>query len=630
MEATSSNGVSFAQPLLTQPQQWDGGSDRSAEGDADSSTGDCKNDDEMNGSDVSNIPLPPLNSSAMFEVDEDEGGEEVRDCGDGQDGANNGSAMFEVDEDEGGDANAMALPSLAPIDGCGDGFKLLTQSNELFNENDDDSSATESGSDSSDGGSSGSDSGESDSDSSAEEEETNAAKTLQERREQNIQRNRAFVDILKSEMTAMMMGGKVHQQHHRKKRKVEGGENHAEAPEKDAGDQEETARRKRRGMIFTTLADRHQVMPPPTTSSKPYQSHVHLCAKSLEDELNLNYPHQSNQIHLLCSQLVSIVKKSKFAWKMANNVQSSGGIQYSEASYQGDIKLAAPSPIMITGSSGCGKTSIVRDAVLVLRRRISEGGEAGTVSKAYVDCASSESGSVAAVMNSAYKQLFECYHPSSGFGRYGKSDTKEKHHFHGEISRLTLGGADFAEDGASDGGGGDDSDAYGEDLLERQRNRARRRNTVAARGKRTKGGLTSSQSQNPQKIARQTRLSASLAAKQESEAAPKSSGLNSIPSSSNRNTQNSSSVSLFGRATSALIQAGNASRKKAGNERWRCAFLVLDNAERILSWKKHGSVTPLTQIFLLPNIMGINLTLIFISRSTIFHHSRKYLYHACF
>ena len=55
---------------------------------------------------------------------------------------------------------------------------------------------------------------------------------------------------------------------------------------------------------------------------------------------------------------------------------------------------------------------------------------------------------MAAVMNSAYKQLHECYHSNSGFGRHEKEDLgKGKHHSSAGIARSTLGGEnDFTED----------------------------------------------------------------------------------------------------------------------------------------------------------------------------------------
>jgi len=335
------------------------------------------------------------------------------------------------------------------------------------------------------------------------------------------------------------------------------------------------------------------------------------------------------QIHILCSQLVTIVQKSKFAWQMSDNIRSSGNTQYSEASYQGDSKLAAPSPIVVTGTGGGGKTCIVRDAMKALQKRTSGGSEAGmhpTVADAYVDCASSESGSVAAVMNSAYRQLYECCELSSSPGRYGKVRVKgnakagEKGKHIAGIARATLGGDDFAADFESEA---EDEDADAEDLIERQR----KRRSGKSHGKKTNKEVKATAAKakmhknNLQKNVRQTRLRSTLATRAACEPTfEKSTGLKgSIQSNVSINTQNSSSVALFGRATSALIQGGATKKKLPKN--CRCAFLILDNADRILSWKKTGSMNPLTQIFLLPCVMGINLTLIFISRSTIFQYS---------
>ncbi|KAL7441514.1 hypothetical protein ACHAXH_007774, partial [Discostella pseudostelligera] len=69
------------------------------------------------------------------------------------------------------------------------------------------------------------------------------------------------------------------------------------------------------------------------------------------------------------------------------------------------------------------------------------------------------------------------------------------------------------------------------------------------------------------------------------------------------------SIALFGR----VIAAATSPRC--------CMFLILDNADRILSWKRYGSIHPLTQLFMLPSVMGIDLTLIFISQSSIFQYS---------
>ena len=547
-----------------------------------------------------------------------------------EEGSSANGPLFEVDEEDNMDSRVDQNDD-DDDDDDDDGFKLLTQANDRFNETVDgvdSSSSDESSSDDSDSSGSSSDDDDSESSSSTGEKAMKNEKVetpLQERRARNMRRNKAFVDNLKLELNAMMNQGMDGGHKSSKRKRLVAAKDEESVTLKQDVDEKDAPieRRKRRGMIFSTTSNKRH-------NKSPQQIPLPLTTKSLVDELNPKYPHRSNQIHILCSQLVSIVQKSKFAWQMKDNIRSLGNIQYSEASYQGDIKLATPSPIMITGNGGNGKTCIVRDAMKALQQRTNCGNVFPAVANAYIDCASSESGSVAAVMNSAYKQLHECYHSNSGFGRDEKIELKGyKHHSSAGITRSTLGGEnDFTEDVVESDAADDES--LGEDQLERQRSRAQKMKETAGRnGKRSKhntkanGNATKVNSNNTQNV-RQTRLRTTLATKAD-QPTSQSIGLNSgsIPSATNRNTQNSGSVALFGRATSALIQAGNTTRKRTSNNNWRCVFLILDNAERILSWKKHGSINPLTQIFLLPSVMGINLTLIFISRSTIFQHSRE-------
>ena len=541
------------------------------------------------------------------------------------DGACNNFGMFEIEEGNGfGD------------DDDGDGFGLLTQAltqNNVNVKNAAHSSSDESSDESSSGSSS---SDESDSDSSTEGNINTDGTPIQERRARNMRRNKAFVDNLKLELNAMMNNGRVndkddkltHQSAKRKKiKEVEEVEDMSITSENNAID---TNKRKRRGMLFSTTVPNK-----PSSSIQP-QKEIVLTTKSLTDELNPKYPHRSNQIQVLCSQLVSIVQQSKFAWQMKNNLRSMGSSQYSEASYQGEIKMATPSPIMITGAGGNGKTCIVLDAIKALQRRTNGDSMQPTVANAYIDCASSESGSVGAVMNSAYRQLYESYHFNNGFGRYDKVEmngkvfkSKEKWKYTSSssgIARSNLdGGNDFQDDIESDGAADDES--MGEDQLERQRSRAQKLETNRRNGKKfkttSKSKKKATTNNTNQNNVRQTRLRASLDSAKPDKQQQQSVGLGgSIPNAAaSKSSQNSGAVALFGRATSALIQAGNTTRRRS-SDNWRCAFLILDNADRILSWNtKNGSINPLTQIFLLPSVMGINLTFIFISRSTIFPYS---------
>ena len=543
------------------------------------------------------------------------------------DGACNNFGMFEVEEGNG----------FGDDDDDGDGFGLLTQAltqNNVNVKNAADSSSDESSDESS---SSGSSDESSDSDSSTEGNINNDGTPIQERRARNMRRNKAFVDNLKLELNAMMNNGQVNDKDNKqthqsaKRKKIKEVEEEDDMSIISETNVTEINKRKRRGMLFSTTVPNK-----PSSSIQPPTQPL-LTTKSLTDELNTKYPHRSNQIQVLCSQLVSIVQQSKFAWQMKNNLRSFGSIQYSEASYQGDIKMATPSPIMITGAGGNGKTCIVLDAMKALQRRTNGDGinVHPTVANAYIDCASSESGSVGAVMNSAYRQLYESYHFNNGFGRYDKvevngkvfkSKEKWKHASSSSgIARSNLdGGNDFHDDIESDGAADDES--MGEDQLERQRSRAQKLETNRRNGKKvktvSKSRKKATTNNTDQNNVRQTRLRASLDSAKPDKQQQQSVGLGgSIPSTAASKSAQSSSVALFGRATSALIQAGNTTRRRS-SDNWRCAFLILDNADRILSWnKKNGSIHPLTQIFLLPSVMGINLTFIFISRSTIFPYS---------
>lgn len=588
------------QPLLTQPQQLLNQGD---EKNNNCGYGACDDVESVGTSINDNDNNIEINAADIFGVEEAEG-----------DNSNGAPAVGDAENDD-----------LSAIED--DGYRLLTQALNMENNDDVESSSSDESSD--DGSeSSGTTSSDDDSDSGSSQDEhaLDADGTpLQERRERNMRRNKAFVDNLKLELNAMMNQGKKppeNVQGKKKKRKVA-----VEVEESTMNVAEDTSKqRRRRGMLFSTHTNTAAINQR-SIQTLHSQSNLIPSTKSLVDELNSKYPHRTNQIKLICSQLVNIVQKSKFAWQMKNNV---GNIQYSEASYQGDIKMATPAPLNVTGAGGCGKSCIVRDAMTALGRMHP------SVTNAYIDCASSESGSVASVMNSAYRQLYECYHFNNGFGRYdkdevvvkGKTKSNERgKHSSAGIARSSLGGGDFAEDIESDDAA-DDDESMGEVELERQRSRAQANGrNIDKKAASAKAKKKSNSNVNLQNNVRQTRLSSAMASKAAaSQPATQTVGLQnaSIPSATGKNTQNIGSVALFGRATSALIQAGNNTRKRSSNNNWRCAFLILDNAERILAWKKHGSINPLTQIFLLPSVMGINLTLIFISRSTIFKYSCKF------
>lgn len=594
------------QPLYTQPQQRDGGRDGV---DTDAANGGGTGEMSVSSGSVYNETIADAGVSSL----QNNYGNEIMD--DNID--TRYSSIFQLADDPSDDDIKDVQ-----VDDCGDGFKLLTQSNELFKQSalnsgcDDASSvgSSDSGSESSSSDSD-DDSGSEASSSSDHGSEQKASLTpLQVRRERNIRRNEAFAKSLKFQMNSAVNGihpgqgrDKGGVKNGKGKRKVETLLGESDGQDKDV-DEKDMNQPKRRGMLFTNLPNKQptiDIIGSPNTEKLP------LTTKSLVDELIQKYPHRSKQIHILCSQLVSTVQKSKCAWRRLSRNK-----QYSEASYQGETRLASPAPILITGSGGTGKTCIVRDALAALQRRTSRG-----VANAYIDCASSESGTVTAVVNSAYKQLFDSYEQNMSSAQHDKVNANGKAKSRGKHIG-TLGGDGFEMHFDSEG---ESEEANVEDMIERQR--MRKFGKSRGRKKATKGTAAKAKGQkcSGHKNARTTRLQTTLATKAASKSvSEKSSGLDGyVQNYTSRNTQASSSVALFGRAMSAIIQAG-ATKRKSPND-WRCSFVILDNAERILSWNKQGSTSPLTQLFLLPSVMGINLTLIFISRSSIFHYSRKRL-----
>uniref|UniRef100_A0A7S2P639 AAA+ ATPase domain-containing protein n=1 Tax=Skeletonema marinoi TaxID=267567 RepID=A0A7S2P639_9STRA len=520
----------------------------------------------------------------------------------------------------------------------GDGFNLLTQINDSFKQGHGTSDSSESECSSS-------------SSESSSDDDINQGEALQQRRAKNIERNEAFAKSLKMEMNAMLEKDGA-QPSKRRKRKAKEIIDSTNSRSPDRGRTTTQQQNKRRGMLFPT-----------TFNGMSYNQHVKqpLQTTTLTQELNAKYPHRSKQIYYLCARLQSIVSRTKMAWKMTENVRSYGESHYSEASYAGRVKMSVPPPILISGPGGSGKTSIVCDTIQSLRERTNNGtGGEGlsiyqVVASAYVDCASAEANSVASVMNNAYRQLYECYHSKENGGRQKKSrNGKDRKRTTAEFEMHTTSmGSDSKRDKSDAGydntistpikspskrapkspmlrvndmgGYDDDSEGYDdddgedvdeEDLIERQRKRrvGKKRSKQKKRQLFADGKSTTSHTRHTrQNIARENG--------EQSIATQNQSGVlkNSVQGS-NRNHQDSSSIAIFGRAISSLLQ-GDISKKRAPRH-GRCAFLILDNADRILSWNKSRRNNPLAELLLLPKIMGINLTLVLISRSSLYQYSR--------
>lgn len=393
----------------------------------------------------------------------------------------------------------------------------------------------------------------------------------------------------------------------------------------DEGDHDEfTQILKKRGMTFSTHLLRKK------TKKYPGLSQPHpgsMLTNSISYELEAKYPGRSLQIKILSSHLESIVRETILAWK---SKCPSHNNHYSEASYNGEIKLSSPAPVIVSGPGGTGKTSVVYDAVNILREKtdnISRKAKSNfriirsnIVSWAYVDCASYESGGdVAFVLNSAFKQLHDCYHPKASCVRNHKNlasndgcDTRTIVHLEqADHNIFTANLMDSTSDYMMEIHESDDEGLGVEDFIERQRKSFRVKHF--RKGRKNEFTFDRQPPERSTKFYREARQNSATASS------------NAGPTGTHRVSQHSfdsTPIALFGRAVSMLLQGGLSRKRRP--KYGRCAFFVLDNADRMLAWRKSGSRNALAQLFKLPSVMGINLTLIFISRGALLTYSGEF------
>jgi len=446
-----------------------------------------------------------------------------------------------------------------------DEFKLLTQANDHLQQ--------DSVIDDINGGpsSSSSEESESDSDESSDGDDDGRGPMargtpIQVRRARNIRRHDVFLQKIESDRNALFGTAKKKSSAGRLGTIAEGDDKKASAPELNelaaAANSNE-----RRGMLL------------PVSSKKIRAERINpLQFGSLSKELQRRYPHRSTQIVDLVSRLSKIVQKSHFAWEMQDNILSEGFTHFSDAGCQ--QKLSFHSPLLITGPAGSAKSSIVRDALEEIKC-IDRG-----VAVAYADFAGSEASSLSAVLNIAYKKLYECYELMDRLTGEADKKRRRKHTY--------LDDFEFIED----------EDSGEEELLERRR-----------KGKRRKAASGGEMLRRTKRNTTQLRPA--------DNSSSNANGLNDDPAvkTASKSKQDAASVALFGRAVAELIDEGS-SRKK-GARRPRTAFLVLDNVDRILEWKRQ-SVHPLSQLFLMSSVTGLEVILI--SRSSLYAHtSRKFV-----
>jgi nucleoside-triphosphatase THEP1 len=448
------------------------------------------------------------------------------------------------------------------------------------------------------------------SDDSSREERTDLT-PIQVRRARNIERHNAFAKSLNLGLLDRINGSSAPKLKSEINQKDDTIVEAAAAP------------MKRRGMIFPTRSGHkkpRQLLGP--ISPKDYARASQTAARELEAK----YPCRTLQIKMISNELEKVVRTTKLAW----HTVSSRKKLYSEAKHHGDVTFASPAPILVSGSGGTGKTSVVCDTINMIREKVdnisvgkskSKMNKTNIISYAYVDCASAAGVDIAYVLNSAYKQLHGCYHPKSKHS-YKSNDASEDNaltrtradalislqNIDEEIDMLDCDSEHAEEVDEADG-----DEEHAESAIEQERQ-------TYVKGRKKRKRVSKNQSHNQSKgrsvkfrrDARQSTSSTTVTTKTASIGIKRST----------RHHYDSSPVALFGRALAILLQGGlRKKRPKYG----RCSILVLDNAERMLSWKRSGSLNALAQLFKLPGVMGLNLSIIFISRGSLLAHAGEFL-----
>ena len=458
-------------------------------------------------------------------------------------------------------------------------------------------------------------------DSEGDDENTNLLSLLA-RREANKKRHEAFAIQL-----GLMAGSP-------KKKEIDSPSPHQSPKQSTTPNPQNTSHSQPlRGMLFSTPYNSNHYRKLSDAAAKEIQQGKDEIA--VLRELEERYPHRDNQIRQLWSLL-----------SPALSPQASSRIKLGNA----------PPPIFVTGPTGGGKTCIVRDVVTHLQETRPSNTEY-RVGAAYINCATLEGG-IDEIVHSAYRQLalnmktrWSSLDPSSYRGRKRKRTKRSKSPKRmGAIAKLeeeltnihcvetsgsenkakskttvvTRGGSDLdSQEMEKVSGNGKGPDKTSKDSSTKDKEMDCQREVAQVRRSRRLKETEDNDNDafdagngaasNAGEVVKETNLDLNAT----KEAAVKEGDLTA--SSSPASTTSQVAVATFGQELQqSLFQHPN-----------DCAFLVVDQAERLLSLSSStaGMSCPksnfLAQLLLLPSMKGLNLTIIVITKSILLEHSRK-------
>ena len=401
------------------------------------------------------------------------------------------------------------------------------------------------------------------------------------------------------------------------------------------------------GMLFGTRTNNLRNEP------KPYQ----VCTKSKpgedtqtrqETSLFELFPHRRKEIYILQSCLMNTVRQTEISIRARNTCRD----------------FYIPPPIFVSGTSGTGKTSVVRGVIRKVRGdlkrsklNINVGNQIGTKKKdyvrlgsAYINCATIEAyGSGAgAILESIYSQFAQDFCPekktpqrpghnsiSSNFSQGGSSvsmesdsagDFSDSYGFSTDDDSIADSSADAHSLSAGDTENNHlEGDLEDEDLMEKTaaaergaiRKQANVTSTASMTSKASRSqGTTISSKKEPR---RSTRSQAIGMPVREKASGPK---MKPQPRKHALSLHGAlSSPAVFGRFINQFCGVTGLYRG--------CAILILDQADKLLGFSnsKQKNSTPtnfLSELLLLPKVMKLNMTIIVITNKLFLESTSKY------
>jgi len=379
--------------------------------------------------------------------------------------------------------------------------------------------------------------------------------------------------------------------------------------------------------------------------------------KTLPEEVCDRFPHREAQIRLLCSIFERTVQQGSRA------DSAIGSHELDDMGQKG--KAFVPSPVFVTGPSGVGKTSVVRDILQTLKQRHGDvaltmsqheqqpSGNPSSVAFSYVNCSTSEGSTAGAFLEEAYKQILRSFFFSSDkklsrrSRKRRKRGTPRRRHMNGDVSSIKSHGGNANDQSAVPSV---DNHNKGSPMIEKQglpaedeiRNTKSSMRHVSRHIDEDYGvdrtfchddeeeGFGDIEDQIEQQKKEHLRSKATLQGFSGQKGGAALIGDSSLEMKRHHTI---STPADFGRALIPLC-GGPTSSHHGSKTRYRgCAFLVLDHAERLLSMTAKQS-SPysslgrdernnlLSQLLLLPRVMGLNLTIVVVTNNSLLEFGR--------